>query len=543
MNRNLRCCLFAVAFLITSSIFATVSAQTQQTILFEDGFESGDVGTGGWMYSGLLTIDGTSYTGNHAARIDDTGFLQKIINTLGYTNIVLKYANYTYAYDSGEYVYVEWSTDGSNWNQIGSHQTGWQFKEVVLGSETAQQANLFIRFRSNANGVYERFRIDDVTVLGIREKRPNNRSPKFSKNPYSAFDATVGSSYYGSINGIATDSDNDRLTYVKVKGPFWLNIASDGTLTGNPDINDIGMNKFSVQVTDGRGGFDTAKMNITVSEGNRRTLWQRDVTIHHDGIIRTYDVMVPACYNESPTPLVIDIHRYLSNKASHEDFSGWRELAEKECFIVAWPQGYNGSWNAGDKCCGDALRQNIDDEGFIRKMVAKINSEYPIDTSRIYATGISNGGGLSHLLAIRASDLFAAVSSYSMPSLLPMSNMRRPCTVVYTHATGDRIVPYTGGGLLNFPSAESSFNDWADANGCKGNAIQTWNHRSGNYCMTFKHCDGGVEVTLCTVQGDHHIYDNVPGVHLSTVTGWNYMKNFSCSSCQPDPYDFRSDLH
>lgn len=508
----------------------------EEVILFKEDFETGEVGTGGWTYSGILTVDGTSFTGDYAARVDDTGYLQKVVSTAGYNSIKLAFARYTYAYDSGEYLFIEWSTDGINWKTIESYQADWQYNEVSLGAGAAQQSMLLVRFRSNANGYYERFRIDDVAIAGTRGDVPPNRAPAFNSDPVTVPNANVGSSYYSSLGGSASDPDNDPLTYTKVKGPHWLNISSDGALSGTPGAGDIGATNFTLQVADGRGGFDTALLNITVSEEGGKTLWERNVPIRHDGRERTYDVMIPACYDGGPTPLVVDIHGYKSTKEDQEDFSGWRELAEIEGFIVAWPQGYHNSWNAGDTCCGNALKENVDDEGFIRTMVAKINSDYNIDDSRIYATGISNGGGMAQLLGIKGGDLFAAVAPYSMPALIPVEGLRRPITVSITHAAGDTLVPYVGGGLLNFPSANAGFNEWRDANGCSGNPVQTWYHNSGNYCMTYRNCDDGTTVTLCTVQGDHLLYDNIPGVHLSTITGWNYMKNTACSTCEPDPY-------
>jgi len=157
--------LGVTVFLVVGLGLGSLPAYAQE-VIFEDGFESGDVETGGWTYSGVLTVDDPSYSGSYAARIDDTGYLQKVVDTTGYDDIILQYARYTYAYDSGEYLYVEWSTDGNNWSLIESYQGDWGFNEVALGSGAAQQSTLFVRFRSNANGFYERFRIDDVAVIG-----------------------------------------------------------------------------------------------------------------------------------------------------------------------------------------------------------------------------------------------------------------------------------------------------------------------------------------------------------------------------------------
>jgi len=66
--------------------------------------------------------------------------------------------------------------------------------------------------------------------------------------------------------------------------------------------------------------------------------------------------------------------------------SGWRQKADEEGFIVVHPQGLNASWNGGDLCCGTSQRNGVDDEGFIRAMVAELQTAGCIDSKRIYAT-------------------------------------------------------------------------------------------------------------------------------------------------------------
>jgi hypothetical protein len=154
----------AVAF-FTAGI-ALVPAAAQTTVIFQDGFESGNITAGGWTYSGAMSVDNSAYNGSYAARIDDSGYLQKVVSTVGYDNITLKYARYTYGYDLYEYLSVFWSTDGSNWNRIERYTGDWAVNQVQLGSGAAQKNTLYIRFSSNASGMYERFRIDDVVVSG-----------------------------------------------------------------------------------------------------------------------------------------------------------------------------------------------------------------------------------------------------------------------------------------------------------------------------------------------------------------------------------------
>lgn len=156
-----------VATVAAASLAVGVAPQASaatQTI-FEDGFESGNITAGGWTSTGALTVDGTSNSGDFAARIDDSGSLEKIIDTTGAENVGLSYARYTNGYDTGEELTVEWSTNGTNWNQVETYSSdGWATNQVQLGVGAADASQLRIRFRSDANGFLERFRIDDVVV-------------------------------------------------------------------------------------------------------------------------------------------------------------------------------------------------------------------------------------------------------------------------------------------------------------------------------------------------------------------------------------------
>ncbi len=155
--------LAVLSFMIS---IALVPAASQAAVIFQDGFESGNLSAGDWGSNGDESISTSSYNGSYAAMIDDTGYLVKVVNTVGFESITLQYARFTYAYDYGEALTVEWSTNGSNWNTLETYDDGWGENSVQLGTGADEQATLYIRFRSNANGYYERFRIDDVVISG-----------------------------------------------------------------------------------------------------------------------------------------------------------------------------------------------------------------------------------------------------------------------------------------------------------------------------------------------------------------------------------------
>ena len=115
----------------------------------------------------------------------------------------------------------------------------------------------------------------------------------------------------------------------------------------------------------------------------------------------------------------------------------------------------------------------VDDVGFARALVQVIAAEANIDLQRVYATGLSTGGAMSHRLACEAADVFAAVAPVAFPlAFAPLSNCQpsRPIAVLHFAGLTDGIVPYEGGelfpGLPPIPSAQESFTYWREVNGC-----------------------------------------------------------------------------
>jgi polyhydroxybutyrate depolymerase len=244
--------------------------------------------------------------------------------------------------------------------------------------------------------------------------------------------------------------------------------------------------------TDGGGGA-TGCGNSGLGAGDRT------ITLQHDGVSRQFIVHVPPGYDGSlPVPLVLDIHGLTSNAAQQESFTGWRQKADANGFLVVYPNGLDASWNAGSLCCGNSLLNGVDDEGFLRAVVTDVLRNACIDPKRVYATGLSNGGAMSHLLACRAADVFAATAPVSMGNGTIPCQPSRPLSVIMFRGTSDPLVPYEGG---LFPGAQADFDQWSMLDGCTGPTAV-----SHGICTTNSNCSGGVEVTLCTIDSGHVPY-------------------------------------
>ena len=188
-------------------------------------------------------------------------------------------------------------------------------------------------------------------------------------------------------------------------------------------------------------------------------------TMAFGGIDRSYRIHKPVGL-AAPAPLVVMLHGAFGDGEQAENSYGWDQLADSTKFVVAYPDGIGHTWNAHG-CCGKAEQENIDDVGFITTMVGEISAALPIDQSRIYATGISNGGIMSYALACN-SGIFAAIGPDSATQLDPCP-APHPTSVIHIHGTADRLVPYNGGqgaSTVNGPSIPDVNAFWRKVDQC-----------------------------------------------------------------------------
>ena len=102
---------------------------------------------------------------------------------------------------------------------------------------------------------------------------PANAAPVWTSNPVNEPNATEDAAFSASLISDATDANNDVLTFLKTSGPAWLNIATNGTLSGTPTNSDVGANTFTVSVSDGIAAAVQATLNITVLNTNDAPVW------------------------------------------------------------------------------------------------------------------------------------------------------------------------------------------------------------------------------------------------------------------------------
>ena len=172
-------------------------------------------------------------------------------------------------------------------------------------------------------------------------------------------------------------------------------------------------------------------------------------SITHGGLERQFIVRVPQNLPARDAGLVIAMHGYGSSAENIMAYSGLHALADEHGYIVAYPQGTqdrqgNAFFNVGYAFHSDSA---VDDVGFIRALVAGLVESYQIDPRRVYATGMSNGGDMSYLLACRAADVFRAIAPVAgtmMQATADNCTPSAPMPVLALNGTADNVTRYAG---------------------------------------------------------------------------------------------------
>ncbi len=210
------------------------------------------------------------------------------------------------------------------------------------------------------------------------------------------------------------------------------------------------------------------------------------------GAVRKYRIAVPGRLPEGrEVPLLVVFHGGGGNAAVASRM-GFSELAEREGIIVLYPEARGGNWNDGRT--GELIVETAgenDDVGFVMALIGKIGGEYRIDAGRIYATGFSNGGMMSHRMGIEKAEVFAAIAPVIGGIAKELATPEKfrpsePVSVMVVQGTEDPLVPYGGGkvaarGILGLGggrgkdrgeivSTDEAVGLWKEANGIGGEA-------------------------------------------------------------------------
>ena len=185
---------------------------------------------------------------------------------------------------------------------------------------------------------------------------------------------------------------------------------------------------------------------------------------------RSYWTYVPESVAENPA-LVVVLHGYSGSAINIAAYSGMNAVADEAGFIVAYPQGTIDAEGNAFFNVGYAFHQDVavDDVDFVRQMIAELSAEHSVNPDQIYATGMSNGGEMSYLLACRASSLFRAVAPVAGSMVgfsLQECSPERPIPIFAISGTDDPVTLYSGdlesvGGWGTYLGQDETIAYWA----------------------------------------------------------------------------------
>jgi polyhydroxybutyrate depolymerase len=262
---------------------------------------------------------------------------------------------------------------------------------------------------------------------------------------------------------------------------------------------------------------------LSIRSRFRGTLETRCESIEFGRLTRTYRIYVPA-NPHNPAPLILVLHGGGGSGSGQEMMTKQRinRIADREGLIVVYPDGVGRNWNDGrHDLRAEAAKKDVDDVGFLRELIRVLSARFHVDSKRVYATGMSNGGFMSFRLACDAADVIAAVApvAANLPAeLAPDCKPAQPIPVAMFSGTDDPIVPWNGGSVSVFGmkrgqtlSAVQTFETWSKLDGCRKSSTGEPVDRvvaDGTSLLlhTRTDCNGGAEVRLYEIRGGGHAW-------------------------------------
>lgn len=247
------------------------------------------------------------------------------------------------------------------------------------------------------------------------------------------------------------------------------------------------------------------------------------VTLSIDGTPRSFRYTAPD--KTGALPVILSFHGFGGSAAQQEEMSGLTPLARRAGMIIVYPQGRKA--RGGKRYWATQARQDQAGElAFVRAILDYLKSHHSVDTRRVFATGISNGGGMAHMVAAHMSRQIAAIAPVS--GAYYDYRATRPKTAVPVlafHGAKDRLVPINGRGQL--PDIHDWAGYWARQNGC---SAQPLTQSSTPVAKRERWGQCAAPVTLVTlVQGRHNWPGNArrPSGHPTVDASQEIIKFFA----------------
>jgi polyhydroxybutyrate depolymerase len=279
--------------------------------------------------------------------------------------------------------------------------------------------------------------------------------------------------------------------------------------------------------------------------------------MHFGGKERVYVVHTPP--QSKPTsklPCVLALHGGGGKAEQFSTFVGMNEVADAEGFVAAYPQGivkrkFGYGWNDG-RVVTTNDEKDLDDVAFLSALVDTLSAQFGIDTKRVYATGMSNGGFMAGRLACELSNKIAAVAIVTASRAIDQDcSPSRPVPVMILNGTADPLVPYNGGKMVNVKDVEATIlstdslvNFWRCVNKCSTIPVTKdfpdINRGDKSTVTSFLYVGQGADVLLYKVQGGGHtwassgnqfLYGLIAGATNNDISAsteiWAFLRKYS----------------
>jgi polyhydroxybutyrate depolymerase len=254
-------------------------------------------------------------------------------------------------------------------------------------------------------------------------------------------------------------------------------------------------------------------------------------TLQSGGAERSYYIHEPARpWPGATRPAVLVLHGGGGNGKISAAMSGFNQKADAEGFLAVYPNGSGRfgedrllTWNAGH-CCAYAMRERVNDVGFISDLIDELVRRDRVDPKRVYVTGMSNGGMMSFVAGRELSHKVAAIAPVVGAMFGDETQPSAPMPVMMFNSRTDKAVPFDGGpariragtavGDANYQPTMFALEFWAKANRCAAPPATT--HEPGVEITRYDRCAGGARVVLYALEGGGHSW---PGGRASGRRG------------------------
>jgi polyhydroxybutyrate depolymerase len=240
-----------------------------------------------------------------------------------------------------------------------------------------------------------------------------------------------------------------------------------------------------------------------------------------DAQSRGYLLHLPPQAASGALPVVISLHGGGGNAQQHRLSAGIDAAADRDAYIAVYPNGSGRlgdrllTWNAGN-CCGYAQRRDVDDVGFISRLIDDLQRRVALDPRRIYVAGHSNGGMMAHRLGEALPDRIAAIASVAGAHVPASDAGPRAVPVLHIHSVDDPRALYHGGlgppfpltmSRVLHPSVDATLAAWAKRNGCDPDPREAaFLESAGQTARKLIHgnCRDGANITLWKLTAAGH---------------------------------------